>query len=62
MREVEMDYEVYEAECERIRDLNNKYLRIFRSELEQKGLSLKTINTHVENIDFYLNDFCSEWC
>ena len=51
------DYENYERECERIRDENEKLLVDFEAWLQQAGLSSGTIKKHVDNIDFYINEF-----
>lgn len=52
-----MDYEEYQKECQKIIMENNDLIQIFKTEMEQKGLSQKTIKTHVENVDLYINDF-----
>jgi len=36
---------------------NEMYLAGFAMWLKSKGLSNKTINTHVRNVDFYINDY-----
>ena len=51
------DYSDYEAECERCRKENRDLIRGFTRYLEDKGLSKKTVKKHVENMDFYINDF-----
>lgn len=51
------DWEKYERECERIRKENAVYLDEFRKSLEADGLAPKTVARHVENVDFYINDF-----
>lgn len=51
------DYEEYERACERIRKDNATYLDAFRADLGNAGLSSKTIERHVENIDFFLNTY-----
>lgn len=51
------DYEQYEIECERIRESNAKLLDDFAAWLRQAGLSSKTIKKHIENVDFYINEF-----
>ena len=53
----EFDYEKYEQECERIRTTNDKLLELFEKDLSDSGLSIKTINRHLANADFYINDF-----
>jgi len=51
------DYEKYEADCKVIREINEKILSEFGLCLKASGLSEKTINNHVSNIDFYINDY-----
>ena len=50
-------YEQYEKECERIREENEKLLDDFAQWLAEKNLAQKTINKHVSNVDFYINEF-----
>lgn len=52
-----MTYEEYEKECERIKTENAALIETFIAEMEEKGLSRKTIKTHVDNVDLYINDF-----
>ena len=51
------DYEKYEKDCEEVRTENAELLLIFESELKAKGLSVKTIRSHMDNVDLYINDF-----
>ncbi len=51
------DYEKWEAACEKIREDNAKLLEQFEAWLQQKKLSKKTIRTHTENVDLYINEF-----
>ena len=51
------DFEKYEAECKKIRKNNSKLLRDFEAWLIAKNLKDKTIKKHVENVDFYINEF-----
>jgi site-specific recombinase XerD len=51
------DYEQYEIECEKIRESNEKLLEDFGNWLQRSNLTDKTINKHVENIDFYINEY-----
>lgn len=51
------EFEDRESECEAIRKQNAAYLEEFRQSLEAAGLSKKTINNHVENADFYIDEF-----
>ena len=52
-----MDYKEYEKQCEVIRKDNEKYLDLFEKFLEKQGLSPKTIDKHLVNIDFYINEY-----
>lgn len=36
---------------------NQKYLKVFEAELREAGLGEKTIERHLTNVSFYLNDF-----
>ena len=51
------DYAQYELDCERIKETNETLLADFENWLEKSNLSDKTINKHVENVDFYINEF-----
>jgi len=51
------DYEQYEIECERIRQSNAELLDEFENWLRKSGLSDNTVRKHIENIDFYINEF-----
>jgi intergrase/recombinase len=51
------DYEQYQAECKRIRESNDSLLGDFEDWLRKSGLADKTIKQHVENIDFYINEY-----
>ncbi len=51
------DYEEYEKQCEAIRASNMELLAIFKKDLTAAGLSDKTINSHLSNADFYINDY-----
>lgn len=51
------DYEKYEEDCKKIREENNLLLDSFEEWLKSTGLSEKTINNHLSNIDFYLNEY-----
>lgn len=42
---------------EKLQKENEEYVKIFESDLLEKGLSAKTVNRHISNIDFYLNHF-----
>ncbi len=51
------DYEKYEEDCNKIRKSNERQLNEFEAWLKSSGLSKKTINNHVSNIDFYINEY-----
>jgi site-specific recombinase XerD len=51
------DYEQYEIECERIRESNKELLDDFATWLRESNLTAKTINKHIDNIDFYINEY-----
>ena len=51
------DYKKYESDCERIRRENSEILKQFAIWLQDKLLSESTIKKHVNNIDFYANEF-----
>ena len=51
------DYEKYENECKKIRKANKSLLNEFEVWLKSSGLSDKTINNHLSNIDFYVNEY-----
>jgi hypothetical protein len=51
------DYKKYELDCEKIRQENMLILKQFASWLLEKQLSVDTIKGHVDNIDFYVNQF-----
>lgn len=51
------DYKQYEIECEKIRESNEKLLEDFENWLRKSNLADTTIRRHVENIDFYINEY-----
>jgi site-specific recombinase XerD len=51
------DYEAYEKERDAIREVNELHLAGFEKWLKSSGLSQKTIDRHVSNVEFYINDF-----
>jgi hypothetical protein len=46
-----------EKEIEKIREDNDKLLKNFKTWLEKDGLKEKTIDSHVKNCDFFINEF-----
>lgn len=51
------DYEEYERECDKIRQTNEELLTLFEEELQNSGLSAKTVRRHLSNADFYINEY-----
>ena len=51
------DYEEYERECDKIRQTNEELLALFEEELQDSGLSAKTVRRHLSNADFYINEY-----
>jgi len=51
------DYAKYEAESEVVRASNKKLLNAFAKSLKASNLKESTIKSHVENVDFYINEF-----
>ena len=51
------NYDKYEKNCKKIRKENKNLLDDFKSWLFEKGLKDKTVNNHISNIDFYINEF-----
>lgn len=52
-----MDYEEYERLCTLRREENERHLIVFEEALKESGLSDKTINKHLRNVSFYLNEY-----
>lgn len=48
-------YEKHEKNCIEIRKVNDGLINEFGVWLKDAGLSVKTINQHLSNIDFYVN-------
>ena len=51
------DFESYEKDCKKIKKANEQLLDEFDAWLKLSGLSDNTINNHVSNIDFYINEY-----
>jgi len=51
------DYEKYEDDCKITRETNKLLLNDFEVRLKSSGLSKNTIDTHISNIDFYVNEY-----
>ncbi len=50
-----MTWEEYGEKCDKIREENKRYLEVFLEDIN--GLSDKTVNAHLGNADFYINDY-----
>ncbi len=51
------DYAKYEMECEKLKAENKLLLEEFEIYLRVFGYGEKTIKNHLDNIDFYINDY-----
>jgi hypothetical protein len=51
------DYANYEADSKKIIAANKKLLSEFKIWLQSSNLSEKTINNHISNISFYINEY-----
>lgn len=51
------DYQECEKECSKIRLENDELLSLFEKDMANSGLSQKTINRHLNNVDFYINEY-----
>lgn len=52
-----MDYAEYEKLQKEQLTMNKKYLELFETDLIKKGLTDKTVHSHLNNVSFYLNEF-----
>lgn len=52
-----MDYDIYLKKCEDIKNTNNSLLELFCDDLKKAGLTDKTINRHLSNVDFFINQY-----
>lgn len=52
-----MTYEEYEIQCKMQQQRNEEYLDVFEKDLLEAGLSKKTIRVHLQNVDFYINEY-----
>ena len=50
-------YKKYEQDCKRIRSVNSELIEDFKTWLTTKKLSPKTVEKHLSNVDFYINEF-----
>lgn len=54
---MDFDFEAHEKEREAIREINGLHLSGFEKWLKGGGLSEKTVDRHVSNADFYINEY-----
>lgn len=47
----------YDKKIEENRKRNEKYIKKFEEWLNEKGLVVKTIRKHLNNVDLYINDY-----
>ena len=47
----------YDDQCKTIKAANKRILGDFQADLKSSGLSKKTIDNHLSNIDFYINEY-----
>lgn len=52
-----MNYEQYIDASQTIQEENYLLLQLFEEDLVKSGLKEKTINRHLSNVDFFLNEF-----
>ena len=53
----DFNFKKYKTECQTIKTNNNKLLVAFENWLKSAGLKEKTIQNHLNNINFYINNF-----
>ena len=53
------EYGAHKKKQNEIQSDNEMHLAGFEKWLRNKGLSQKTINTHMSNVEFYINDYLS---
>lgn len=56
-----MTYEEYEERVRINKKKNEQYLQEFSKYLENEGLSVKTINKHINNVEFYINTYLNNY-
>jgi uncharacterized protein YggL (DUF469 family) len=52
-----MDNEQYETTVKEIEEVNKLHISTFKKWLKAKELSEKTIDNHINNVDFYINHY-----
>lgn len=56
-----MTYDEYEERVRINKKKNEQYLQEFSKYLENEGLSVKTINKHINNVEFYINTYLNAY-
>jgi site-specific recombinase XerD len=51
------DYEKYQNACNKIRNANQRLLTGFEKWLRSSGITDATIDKHLANVDFYINEY-----
>jgi len=51
------EYKDWEMQIEKAKKHNHKFLIEFKKWLKKKSLKANTIKKHIDNVDFYANDF-----
>ena len=55
-------YQEYQLACQQERERNSQLLEQFAAWLKAKQLTKKTIDNHLVNVDFYINEFLTLFC
>lgn len=55
--EAKAAFDRYEKAANKVRAANKVHLEAFEQHLKDKGLTKKTIDNHVSNVDFYINEY-----
>lgn len=56
-RKTEMDYDEYLTRCDLIRKTNDELLKLFAHDLMECGLTNRTIDRHLSNVNLYINRY-----
>ncbi len=51
------DLDEYDKKSEEIRKENERYLELFKQDMEERRLSENTIRRHLQNAELYINDY-----
>ena len=53
----DLERERYEAESEKVIAANNELLKLFEDDLTSSGVSAKTVRSHIDNAEFFINAY-----